>query len=413
MRRKILSLISVLLLGSLLLGLLPAASAWPVRTRSGYTPALAWAEELGLLGTVDFFPDQRLTRQDAALILWRYAEKPSQGAKGAEDLPKDAELSAACAWALGTGLIEPNEDGLFLPRQALTRAEAALLLWRYAGSPEAPAIGRFRDVQAADPCFAALAWAGQHSQLSGLTWTLFGPGAACTGGELVRMLFRLHPVMPRKEDEKSYLIVIDPGHQRQGDSRTEPNGPGSEEMKKRTSSGTYGSSSHLNEYELTLTVSLQLRDELERRGYRGALTRESHDVTLSNVERARFANELGADAVLRIHANGSTDTTAHGVETINMTENSPYNAELYPRSRALSEAVLDGLCASTGAARRYVWDTDTMTGINWSTVPVTIVEMGFMTNPEEDLRMADPVYQAKIVRGIADGVDQYFAQYGE
>ena len=239
----------------------------------------------------------------------------------------------------------------------------------------------------------------------------FRRDTGCTRGEILTALYRLDQVLQASRPKG--LVVIDPGHQRRANTGREPLGPGSSETKGKVSGGTCGTASGLAEYELNLTVSLQLRDELERRGYEVRLTREIHDVDISNKERAEFANALGADCVIRIHANGSSDPAACGALTINMTRNSPYNAWLYPQSRALSEALLDGMCAASGAIPLMVWDTDTMTGINWSQVPVSIVEMGYMTNPEEDLLMASADYQAKLVRGLADGVDAWFAARSE
>ncbi|MBQ5933283.1 MAG: N-acetylmuramoyl-L-alanine amidase [Lachnospiraceae bacterium] len=204
------------------------------------------------------------------------------------------------------------------------------------------------------------------------------------------------------------LICIDPGHQTKGNYETEPVAPGSSEKKAKVSSGTSGTSTGIPEYKLNLNVAMQLKDELVKRGYRVVMTRNSNDVNISNIERAGIANGNNVDAFVRIHANGSDNSAVSGIETICQTKNNTSNGNIYSKCRKLSDTVLEGMVSATGGKNRGVWETDTMSGINWSNVPVTIVEMGFMTNPDEDKKLAETEYQKKIVTGIADGIDYYF-----
>ncbi len=206
-------------------------------------------------------------------------------------------------------------------------------------------------------------------------------------------------------------VAIDPGHQGYhiDMSELEPVGPGSQEMKAKATQGTKGSFTGVPEYELNLSISKQLAQELQGRGYEVMLTRQDNDTAISNRERALLAADFGADIYLRIHANGSENPNDSGALTMVPSANNPYIAQLHNKSYALGEAVINAYCQSCGLTNRGVMFSDNMAGTNWSQVPVTILEMGFMTNQSDDIYMQNAEFQSRMVQGIANGVDQYFA----
>ena len=174
---------------------------------------------------------------------------------------------------------------------------------------------------------------------------------------------------------------------------------------------TIGCVTGLAEHQLNLIVSLALKQELIRRGYQVVMIRETEDCPMSNAERAIAANNSSAEVFIRIHANSSANQAVSGAIFYAPSAANPYlNASIVSESNRLSTVLLDFFCAATGARKLGLIQDDTMTGINWCTIPVTIVEMGFMSNPTEDRLMSDPSYQAKMVQGLANGIDAYFGK---
>jgi N-acetylmuramoyl-L-alanine amidase len=208
--------------------------------------------------------------------------------------------------------------------------------------------------------------------------------------------------------ETQKVIVIDAGHQTHAMSATEPIGPGSSTKKAKVTGGATGVATHLPEYKLNLRVAKKLRTELENRGYKVIMVRTKNNVTLSNAERAKIANKYKADAFIRIHANSSESSSVKGALTIAPQSDNPYMTKKNrKKSQSLSKKVLKEFCKATGASNRGVMYTNTMTGINWCSVPVTIVEMGFLSNTDEDRKMSTASYQKKMVNGIANGIDKF------
>ena len=203
------------------------------------------------------------------------------------------------------------------------------------------------------------------------------------------------------------VIVIDPGHQGQGNSSLEPIGPGASTKKAKVAGGATGTTTKIPESQTTLEIGLKLRSELQSRGYTVIMTRTSQNVDISNKERAMIGNNNNAAAVIHLHCDGG-ESSVRGAHTISPAKNNPYCSEIFKASSKLAQSVIQSYSAATGIKSRGVSYRNDLTGINWSQVPSIYIEMGFISNVSEDKLLADSSFQNKCAKGIADGIDKYF-----
>jgi len=218
------------------------------------------------------------------------------------------------------------------------------------------------------------------------------------------------PTVPEPEPEPlppRGIIVIDPGHQGQGDYAQEPVGPGATATKARVATGTRGVVTGVSEHAINLEIGLKLRDALLEEGYEVYMVRETAEESISNAERAIRANELGADVFIRLHCDGAANPNVHGFMSL-IPANSGWTALIYEESKRVSAYVHAAVLEATGAFDRGTIRSADMTGFNWAEVPSILLEMGVMTNPDEDRRLSDPEHQDKIVQGIVNGLNAFF-----
>lgn len=211
-----------------------------------------------------------------------------------------------------------------------------------------------------------------------------------------------------KVERSEKKIIIDPGNQGNVNVNQEPIGPLSEETKIGASIGNIGLYYETKEHELNLTYANSLKTELESRGYEVVLTRSSSDVDISNKERAELANASGASIFIRIQMNYSENTDLSGVMAVCMTQDSPYNSELYDQSNKLATRILQGITEKTEATNHGIYETDRMTAINWSSIPVAVIKVGYLSNESDESALTSADYQLNVIEGIANGIDYYF-----
>jgi N-acetylmuramoyl-L-alanine amidase len=199
------------------------------------------------------------------------------------------------------------------------------------------------------------------------------------------------------------LICIDPGHGTipTVGRQTEPIGPGSSQLKIKDGGGTAG------EAPVALAIALKTRALLKRDGYRVAMTRTGRTYAGGNIERARFCNVRHAALMIRIHADGSSDSSLHGLKTLVPALHRGWTDDIYASSIRAARRVQSALVRQTHALDLGLVQRSDLTGFNWANVPAILVECGFMTNPVEARLLRSNAYQLKIARGLAAGAEAF------
>lgn len=199
------------------------------------------------------------------------------------------------------------------------------------------------------------------------------------------------------------VIVIDPGHAAHSNLEKEEQSPGSGIMKIKDGGGAQGNTTGTPEYVVNMNVAVKLKDLLEAENYTVIMTKNSNDVSLGNIERAEVGNENNASLVIRIHCDSADNSNAHGASIL-VPSRTGYAESICDVSRQYGEIVLNSLVETVHMNNRGISVRDDMTGFNWSKVPVILVEMGFMSNPEEDKLLSEESYQNKLAQGLYNGI---------
>jgi Bacterial surface proteins containing Ig-like domains len=164
-----------------------------VQNNAWYSEAIAYVYNKGMMNGTDagkFEPDATTTRAMLVTMLFRLEGEPKAGAADFSDVVSGQWFSEAIAWAAASGVVNGYENGTFAPNAAITREQLAVILWRYVGSPAASAELNFSDAATvSDWAQQAMQWAVSTGIINGDNGAL-RPAGNATRAEVAMMLMR-------------------------------------------------------------------------------------------------------------------------------------------------------------------------------------------------------------------------------
>ena len=175
----------------------------------------------------------------------------------------------------------------------------------------------------------------------------------------------------------------------------------------------------ISEKSLTLAIQSRVKAKLEAEGYQVVTTRTS-DTYVDLTDRSHAANASESDIFVSIHINASGSSAAQGIETyyyqpyaeypsrINATYHA--NPTRLSMSDTLANAIQSSLINATGAQNQGV-KRQTFAVLRETTAPAVLLELGFLSNPQEAARLNTSAYQETLANAIVAGIKRYYSIY--
>lgn len=203
-------------------------------------------------------------------------------------------------------------------------------------------------------------------------------------------------------------IVLDPGHASNANLEKEKLSPESNVLKIKDGGGAEGVITKTPEYKICMNIALKIKEELNTKGFNVIMTKEDNSLSLGNIERAEIGNKNNANLLIRIHADSADVSSVKGASILIPEPISPNTKAIYDKSKLYGKTIIDTFCEETNAKNRGVSERSDMTGFNWSKVPVVLVELGFLSNPEEDKLLSSTDYQDKCANALSKAIEKCF-----